>query len=156
MHGERCYRTRYAPTLFKYALAMNNLTHLGHEWQTLQNHHEQHERNALLIKLACLAIFVFGLAFELPFGWMALAVLLLWAQEGIVKTYQARLSDRLLRIEGLLQSPQPTLAPMQLHTEWAANRPGGAGLIASYALSACRPTVAFPYLPMLVAGWLWI
>ena len=35
---------------------------LGQEWQTLQGNHEQHELNALLIKLGCLALSVAGLA----------------------------------------------------------------------------------------------
>ena len=37
---------------------------LGQEWQTLQGNHEQHELNALLIKLGCLALSVAGLASE--------------------------------------------------------------------------------------------
>jgi hypothetical protein len=40
---------------------------------------------------------------------------------------------------------------MQLHSEWMVNRPGTLSLIASYAVSACRPTVAFPYVPLLMA-----
>jgi len=123
---------------------------LGQEWQTLQNNHEQHEKNALLIKLASLALCLGGLALSLPLLWIGFAVLLCWGLEAIFKTYQARLSERLLRIEAMFNKPQPSDAPMQLHAEWAANRPGGAALIAGYALSACRPTVVFPYLPILL------
>ena len=123
---------------------------LGQEWQTLQNNHEPHEKNALLIKLASLTLCCAGLAFGLPLLWIGFAVLLCWGLEGIFKTYQARLSERLLRIEAMLSQPQPSDVPMQLHAEWAAGRPGGAALIAGYALSACRPTVAFPYLPTLL------
>ena len=123
---------------------------LGQEWQTLQNNHEQHEKNALLIKLAGLTLCLGGLAFSLPLLWIAFAVLLCWGLEGIFKTYQARLSERLLRVEAMLDKPQPTGAHMQLHTEWVADRPGGGALIAAYGHSACRPTVAFPYLPILL------
>jgi len=123
---------------------------LGLEWQTLQNNHEQHEKNALLIKLASLTLGIGGLALSLPLLWIGFTVLLAWGLESIFKTYQARLSERLLRVEAMLGKPQPTDVPMQLHTEWAASRPGGAALIAGYALSACRPTVAFPYLPILL------
>jgi len=123
---------------------------LGQEWQTLQNNHEQHEKNALLIKLASLALCLGGLALSLPLLWIGFAVLLCWGLEGIFKTYQARLGERLLRVESMLGQPQATATPMQLHTDWAAGRPGGAALIAGYALSACRPTVAFPYLPILL------
>lgn len=140
---------------------MDSKTLLAQEWQTLQVNHEQHERNALSIKLACLALCLIGLALRLPPVWIGFTVLLCWAQEGIFKTYQSRLADRLLRIEALLVQPEPTPAAMQLHTDWAASRPGSSALIVSYALSALRPTVAFPYLPivliLLVGRWLgWI
>ena len=129
---------------------MDGSSLLGLEWQTLQNHYEQHERNALLIKLASLALCLGGLALGQPLLWVGFAVLLGWGLEGIFKTYQSRLGERLLRIESLLKGVQVPDAPMQFHTEWAASRPGGAALFASYALSACRPTVAFPYLPILL------
>lgn len=131
---------------------MESKTLLGLEWQTLQNNHEQHERNALFIKLSSLAFGVAGLAAGVALGWIALVVLLLWVLEGIFKTYQTRLADRLLQVESLLAQEAPAQPPMQLSTDWMARRPGGAGLIVEYALSACRPTVAFPYLPLLLAG----
>jgi hypothetical protein len=127
-------------------------SHLSLEWQTLQNNHEQHERNALLIKLVCVAASVAGLAAQVSAGWLALMVAILWVQEGIVKTYQARLSDRLLTVEALLlDSDAPKTAAMQLHSEWVVKRPGTLALIAGYAVSACRPTVAFPYAFLLIA-----
>ena len=131
---------------------MNGKTLLGLEWQTLQNNDEQHERNALFIKLSSLALGVAGPAAGVAIGWIALVVLLLWVLEGIFKTYQTRLADRLLQVESQLAQEAPAQAPMQFSTDWMARRPGGAGLIVEYALSACRPTVAFPYLPLLLAG----
>jgi len=127
-------------------------TLLSQEWQTLQACHEQHERNALAIKLVCIGLMVLGLAAEIRLPWLALVVILLWLQEGIVKTYQSRIAERLLAVEAQLQLPVPAAPGMQLHTSWAANRPGTAALVTSYLVSACRPTVAFPYLPMLLAG----
>mgnify|MGYP000911109362 CR=1 FL=1 len=56
---------------------------LGQEWQTLQGNHEQHELNALLIKLGCLALSVAGLASGLSPAWIAFTILLCWMQEGI-------------------------------------------------------------------------
>ena len=125
---------------------------LSLEWQTLQHGHEQHEKNALLIKLVCIALCVFGLGLQVPLPWLACCVLLLWAQEAIFKTYQSRIAERLLRVEQLLAQAAPEQPAMQLHTEWAAQRPGVMGLVASYGMSACKPTVAFPYVPMLVMG----
>jgi hypothetical protein len=126
-------------------------TLLGQEWQTLQNNHEQHEKNALLIKLTCLSLCVAGLATGVSFAALGVMVVLCWLQEGIFKTYQARLAERLLRVELLLRQPPPTLPEaMQLHSAWSASRLGGARLVAGYAASACRPTVAFPYVPLLM------
>jgi len=129
---------------------MDGNTLLSHEWQILQGNHERHEQNALFIKLACLALCLAGLASRLPLYWTALTVLLCWLQEGIFKTYQSRLSDRLLFVELQLRQAQSAPAAMQLHSDWSASRPRGTALIISYAVSACRPTVVFPYLPMLL------
>jgi len=129
---------------------MDKHTLLGQEWQTLQNNHEQYEKSALLIKLSCIALCLAGLASRLPLAWTGFSVVLCWILEGIFKTYQGRLAERLLRVEALLgQAAAPSL-PMQLHSEWSASRPSAAGLIASYAASAWRPTVTFPYLPILL------
>lgn len=129
---------------------LHQLHPLHLEWQTLQHSHEQHERNALLIKLVCVALSLLGITAHVPWLWLAIGVTLLWVQEGIIKTYQTRLADRLLRVESLLRQTQPEPVAMQLHTEWKEQRPNGAALIASYLLSACRPTVAFPYVPLLI------
>lgn len=93
------------------------------------------------------------LAAHVPPAWIGVAVVLCWMEEGIFKTYQSRLADRLLRVESLLQQAESSSPAMQLHSEWTARRPGGMRLIAGYAASACRPTVAFPYLPILA---IWI
>lgn len=130
---------------------MINQSTLSQEWCTLQNHHEQHERNAIVIKLVCLSLCLVGVAALVPTPWLGLTIALLWALEAIVKTYQSRLADRLLKVEALLQLASPTGAAMQLHTEWAVQRPGAAGLVVSYALSALKPTVAFPYVPLILA-----
>lgn len=116
------------------------------EWLALQAHHEQYERAALGVKL--LAVALCALAFGVR--WLWVLMLVLWLQEAIFKTYQARLGARLLRVEALLRdaATQPAQA-LQLHSEWLATRPRGAALLREYALTALRPTVAFPY-PVLV------
>jgi hypothetical protein len=131
---------------------MDSKALLAREWQTLQDNHEQYERHALLIKLSCIALCTAGLAAHLPLVWVGASVLLLWLQEGIFKTYQGRLAERLLLVEAQLGQVSPELPAMQLHSAWMAQRPGGARLIAEYAISAARPTVAFPYLPILLLG----
>ncbi|MCV2368044.1 hypothetical protein [Roseateles oligotrophus] len=112
------------------------------EWLALQANHEQYERAALGVKL--LAVALCALAFGLR--WLWVLMLILWVQEAIFKTFQARLGARLLRVEALLREGQagPDQA-LQLHSEWLVSRPRGAALLGEYALSALRPTVAFPY-----------
>lgn len=122
---------------------------LQQEWHTLQHNHEQYERHALLIKLAAVALVVAHMAFA-PNAWSAAALLLvLWLQEGILRTSQSRLGDRILRIEHGLRDTAP-LPACQLHTDWLASRPGTVGLVAEYVKNALRPTVAFPYAPLLL------
>ena len=112
------------------------------EWLLLQKQHEQVEFAALAIKLAAVAL----LSLQPPFVILLLAVL--WGQEAIIKTFQSRLGERLLRLEAMLREGKGE--PMQLHTDWLARRPRGLAQVGEYLRSACRPTVAFPY-PLLMA-----
>ncbi len=124
---------------------------LAQEWTTLQNNHEAHERSALLIKLV--AVVLSALAWVLGLDPVVLCALLLilWFQEAVLKTWQNRLAARLIGIEALFKrSPQGGGVPFQLHTQWLAQRPGLVGLLAEYARSAGRPTVAFPYVVLVV------
>lgn len=115
---------------------------LAQEWQRLQAQHEHYEFAALAVKGVAVGLLAFNAAFVIPL----LAVL--WLQEAILKTFQSRLGARLLRVEqGLREGGGEA---MQLHSDWLASRPRGLGLLREYALSACRPTVAFPY-PLLMA-----
>ncbi len=131
---------------------------LRSEWLALQAQHEHYEWAALGLKLSALGVCAWGLA--APLAWSL--ILLLWVQEAVLKTFQARLADRLLRIEQGLRAamspiastsptspPAPAVLAMQLHSEWLAQRPRGLGLLKEYAASACRPTVALPY-PLLL------
>lgn len=119
-------------------------TALQQEWLALQSQHERYEALALAVKLAA-----FLAALLVLDGTLALAVLaLLWLQEAVLKTFQGRLGDRLLAIEPALKTGTDAPA-MQLHSDWLARRPRGAGLLAEYLKSALRPTVALPY-PLLM------
>ncbi|MDC6171146.1 hypothetical protein [Paucibacter sp. XJ19-41] len=135
---------------------MSMMSPLQQEWTLLQQQHEQYERGALLIKLAGVALFALGLAWRIGPHWLGLVALLLWGQEAMLKTYQARIAARLLRVEqGLLPAAaadRQALPAFQLHSEWAASRPGGLALLGGYARSACKPTVAFPHALLLLAS----
>ena len=125
---------------------------LSQEWTTLQNNHERYETGALLIKLLAVLLFFAGAALAIEPWVLCLVLLVLWLQEGIFKTYQSRLGDRLLQLERLLANPgeAPDQA-FQLHSAWLLQRKGMAGLLAEYAASACRPTVAFPHAVLVIA-----
>ncbi len=123
---------------------------LAQEWTTLQNNHEWHERSALLIKLVAVVLCAVAWVAESRPALAGALVLLLWFQEAILKTWQARLADRLMLIEAAFQHTAPDSdAPFQLHLQWQAQRPGLAGLLADYGRNALRPTVAFPYVVLL-------
>ena len=119
---------------------------LAQEWAILQHSHEQHERNSLLIKLAGVALLAASPALALSVPASVAMLLVLWLQEAIFRTFQARLGERILRIEQLLrEGATQSAVSCQLHSEWLASRPGMSGLLAEYAKNMLRPTVAFPY-----------
>ena len=126
---------------------------LSQEWTTLQMQHEQYETGGMIIKLASVALTVAGSALHLNGKLMLCLLALLWLQEGIYRTFQSRLGQRLLRVEQSIKraANESSSTPFQLHSEWAAGRPGVVGLMVEYARSASRPTVAFPY-AVLMAG----
>ena len=123
---------------------------LGCEWAALHRDSERCERSALWIKLAAVALSMVALStgFDAVLAMLLLAVL--WLQEAIVRTGQARLGWRLLRVEALLRQPEPVAADAcQLYSEWTAARPGTVQLLGEYLSHAWRPTVAFPYAALL-------
>jgi hypothetical protein len=77
----------------------------------------------------------------------------LWIQDAIFKTFQARLGERLLQLERLLaDGGEAAGRAFQLHTTWLATRKGLAGLLGEYLRSALRPTVAFPYVVLVAVA----
>ena len=115
---------------------------LEREWVVLQGNIEQHERNALAVKLLAVFLFTAAVLFSLAENLTAWLIVILWVQEAMLRTFQARLGARILRIEDVLRGAAGQA--MQLHTEWAAARGGLVGMLVEYAKNANRPTVAFP------------
>ena len=122
------------------------------EWTVLQKLHERYEFGALTIKLTAVVLFFAGLVVELHATWLLLLVASLWLQEGIFKTYQARLGTRLLVLEQGIDAGEATRV-FALHSDWLAQRKGLIGQLREYLGSTVRPTVAFPYLVLLVLTW---
>ena len=117
---------------------------LSQEWKSLHQDHERYDRYGLLIKLTAVLICLVSAGLSIVL-WLALMfVLVLWLQEGIWRTVQARTSERLLAIEAMLKKSGDQPA-MQFYSNWEANRPGTVGLVKEYVVNAVRPTVAYPY-----------
>jgi hypothetical protein len=133
-------QTRDAATLLRF----------DQEWMNLQSQYEHYERSSLLIKLTCVVLFALGLMFPMNVLIAAAFVSIFWLQEGIIRTFQARLGDRLLQVEECLRDSEKIGLAYQLHSEWLKNRPSVFGLMQEYAKHAARPTVAFPYVALLV------
>lgn len=124
---------------------------LSQEWTNLHQDHERYDRYGLLIKLtaALTCLLALGLSMSL---WLTLSfILVLWLQEGIWRTIQARTSERLLAVETSMAN-SGDLPAMQFYSNWQANRPGTVGLVKEYVLNAIRPTVAYPYLLLFAIG----
>lgn len=128
---------------------MSTNTGLQQEWNTLQNNIERYEHSALWLKLAAIALTLS--AGSLPPVLAPALLLILWLQEGIFRTSQARLGERIVQVEQMLAAGEADGGKAcQLHSQWLAQRPGTVGLLLEYARSALRPTVAFPYPLLLV------
>lgn len=129
---------------------VSSLLRFDQEWGILQTQYEHYERSSLLIKMVCVVLFALGLMFPMNVLLAAAFVLIFWLQEGIFRTFQARLGDRLLQIEGCMSDSEKLGFAYQLHTEWLKKRASGFALIMEYAKHAIRPTVAFPYVVLLL------
>lgn len=120
------------------------------EWSTLQQDHERHERCAVGIKIAAVALTAGAALFGFPFELAAPLTVIVWVIEAMLRTVQGRLGQRLLKVETLIADGASEYAACQLHTEWQATRPGATGLLTEYATNALKPTVAFPHVLLLL------
>ncbi|BBB28054.1 hypothetical protein [Neptunomonas japonica] len=122
---------------------------LVNEWNTLQTQSDSYEKHSLYIKLLAIAITAStALLIAKTSLYIVIILAILWLQDAIWKTFQARISDRLIKVETALQETNSAnnLPPCQLNSEWLAKRSGFVGLIKEYLCHAVRPTIAFPYI----------
>lgn len=138
------------PQIAKQMRDSSELLRFDQEWMSLQTQYEHYERSSLLIKLTCVVLFALGLMFPMNVLLASAFIFIFWLQEGIFRTFQARLGDRLLQVEEYLRGSEKVGTAYQLHTEWKKNRPSVFGLIMEYAKQSVRPTVAFPYIVLLL------
>lgn len=124
------------------------------QWQTLHNNHESYESYALIIKLVATAITLLSLTFSLTALVALLLVAVLWLQEGIWKTFQCRTANAIIAIEDKLalneaEQTSESTKPYLMYKQWQMNRPTSKALIAEYMANSLKPTVLYPYLPLM-------
>ena len=132
----------------------NNL--LSQQWLSLHNDHEQYERYALLIKLTATVMTLTAFIFSMPPLSITSLLLITWLLEGVWKTFQARAASTIITIEKQLieneiieQSKKP-ITHCSMYSQWQANRRDLNSLFIEYIVSSLKPTVLFPYIPLLI------
>ncbi|MCF2949067.1 hypothetical protein L0668_13175 [Paraglaciecola aquimarina] len=134
-------------------MSENQLTSLQQEWTTLQNQFDSYEKYSLMIKLfnilvTCCLVFVLDLG-----CWAIFVCAMIWLQDGIWKTFQARMGERLEQVENALAGADLTDSStlgMQFNSAWAESRKGALGLIAEYIKQSLKPTVAYPHVLLII------
>lgn len=127
---------------------------LASEWSLLQNQFDSYEKYSLIIKL--FSIFILSVAYFTHHlnGFIFLLLLILWLQDAIWKTFQSRIEIRLLQLEGYLSGDQSLDRTdgkaYQFNREYIEARQGVTGLMNEYLRQAIRPTVAYPYIVLLL------
>lgn len=136
------------------------ITHLAAEWSLLQNQADSYEKYALLIKLLGTTLLAAALLVETASVLMLVILAILWLQDAIWKTFQARIEERLLALETAIasceSSGQSPDKPYQLNSRFLQTRLGGTALIGEYLRQAVRPTVAYPHALLIATMILWL
>lgn len=126
-----------------------NFLALKQEWSTLQNQFDSYEKHSLFIKLFSIAVTSI-LLFAFDVGcWALLISATLWLQDGIWKTFQGRMGERLETLEQSikqhLKGEQGVELGMQFNSKWNEQRAGFAALVLEYIKQSLKPTVAYPH-----------
>ena len=123
---------------------------LEREWEIIHRDHERYEQFALMIKLVTVLVVLACWVFAVDAVLTIIFIAVLWLQEGIWKTYQARLGARLLWIEQRLRAAgSKDGAPYQLYSTWSAQPKNLLTTLTEYFANAIRPTVAYPYVVLI-------
>ncbi|MEH6567971.1 MAG: hypothetical protein V7709_02770 [Halioglobus sp.] len=137
-----------------------NAEGLAKEWSVLQTQCDSYEKYSLLIKLLSIGLVAVAYFQGMLSLFLSVLLLILWFQDAIWKTFQSRTESRILHLEGLLAMNPPDESEegraYQFNSFYAKNRPNTIGLIKEYLRHALRPTVAFPYLVLLLMVLAWL
>lgn len=134
------------------------------EWCLLQNQYDSYEKHSLYIKLFSIMVVIVALISNTASVFIALIMLVLWLQDAIWKTFQSRIEPRLLQIEQVVlqlvqcensESASAELyskvpAAFQFNSQYNQVRLTGLSLIKEYVSQSVRPTVAFPYMVLIL------
>lgn len=120
------------------------------EWQVLQNQFDSYEKFSLVIKLFAIGLFALSIITNSAVILFTTAFAVLWLQDAIWKTFQARIEHRILALESAVAT-SAQIVPFQFNRDFAARRPGTMGLVLEYCKAAIKPTVAFPHLVIVAA-----
>ena len=123
---------------------------LASEWSLLQKQFDSYEKHSLLIKLSSIGVLAAAYFTNHLSVFVLLLLLVLWLQDAIWKTFQARIDVRLLQLEDYLSNEHSLEnrdgIAFQFNSLYAQNRPGNVGLLKEYLRQSLRPTVAFPHI----------
>jgi hypothetical protein len=119
------------------------------EWAVLQNQYDAYERTSLIIKLFTVAVFTVLSVLQSFSVLMIFLLLTLWLLDAIWKTFQSRIEERVLAVEAAIADGL-TDGAMQFNRNFLANRPSFMKLVLVYFAQALRPTIAFPYVVLVV------
>ena len=129
-------------------------SHLAAEWSLLQNQFDSYEKHSLLIKLSSIGVLAAAYFTNHLSVFILCLLFILWLQDAIWKTFQARIGSRLLQLEAYLSNEHTPQhcdgVAFQFNSLYAQNRPGSAALIKEYFSQALRPTIAFPHVLLIV------
>ena len=120
------------------------------EWAILHGDIERYERFSLLIKLVSVVLCVALVVLKTDLYFSVIIILVLWLQDGIWKTFQQRLQVRILFVEQQMKEAENTNESFQLYTQWEGKRRGMVGLVKEYVLSSLKPTIAYPYVVLVL------
>ena len=142
-----------------------NIKNWQNEWKIIHHEHENYERCSLFIKLVAIIVCCTNIAFNFPLIVSTLLMLTLWLQEAIWKTFQSRLTSRLIFIEQSIGNSTSDNSEslkssengaFQLYSCWQDQRSGSKGLMAEYIANTLRPTIMFPYVILILINLIFV
>lgn len=114
------------------------------EWICLQNQYDSYEKCSLIIKLVSVIVCTALLFHEALDFIVVLLCSVLWLIDSVWKTFQSRISARLLEIENAIVNDTANGA-FQFNSQWSKNRPSSTKLLREYLANGLSPTVLGPH-----------